>query len=198
MTSAPEPPRLAVLLSGGGRTLLNLADEIDAGRLRAAIALVLASRECQGAQRARERGFETRVVAGDMPPDALERMLDTARVDWVVLAGYLRLLRIPPRFKGRVVNIHPALLPRFGGAGMFGERVHRAVIESGTKESGCTVHLCDDGYDTGPIVLQRRCPVLPGDTPATLAQRVFELEKRAYPEALRRLFAVDQQQVNQS
>ncbi|HEY3243774.1 MAG TPA: formyltransferase family protein, partial [Phycisphaerae bacterium] len=101
---------------------------------------------------------------------------------------FLSLWRIPAEFEGRVLNIHPALLPSFGGAGMHGQRVHEAVLAAGCTESGCTVHLADNQYDHGPIVIQRRVPVLPGDTPETLAERVFEQEKLAYPEAIR-LFA---------
>lgn len=182
-----QTARLAVFLSGSGRTLLNLCDHIESGELPAQIALAVASRECLGAQRARERGVPTRIVPGDIQPNDLTHLLRDAAVDWVALAGYTRLLPIPPGFEGRVVNIHPALLPRYGGKGMFGMNVHRAVIDAGDAESGCTVHLCDDRYDTGPIVLQKRCPVEPGDTPESLAARVFELELEAYPEALRGL-----------
>jgi phosphoribosylglycinamide formyltransferase-1 len=106
-----------------------------------------------------------------------------------VLAGYLKLVNIPPGYERRVVNIHPALLPGFGGAGMYGHRVHEAVLASGDGESGCTVHFCDEVFDRGPIILQKRCPVLPGDTPDMLAARVFDLECRAYPEALQLLFS---------
>jgi phosphoribosylglycinamide formyltransferase-1 len=180
---------LAVCISGGGRTLLNLADRIDAGDLDAEIALVIASRECPGAERARERGFEVAVEPGDIAVDRLSAMLHASRAEWVVLAGYLRLLPIPPDFAGRIVNIHPALLPAFGGPGMHGARVHRAVLDAGCKVSGCTVHLCDAEYDTGPIVLQSVCAVRDDDTPETLAARVFELEKDALPEALRLLLA---------
>ncbi|MFG0273877.1 MAG: phosphoribosylglycinamide formyltransferase [Phycisphaerales bacterium] len=176
--------RLAACISGGGRTLLNLADRIDAGRLDAEIALVIASRECAGAARARERGLPVVVEPGDIPVERLGAMLREAKAEWVVLAGYLRLLPIPPGFEGRIVNIHPALLPSFGGRGMHGERVHRAVIDAGCKVSGCTVHLCDDRYDTGPIILQRACEVRDDDTPATLGARVFELETEALPDAL--------------
>jgi len=179
--------RLAVLLSGGGRTLVNLAAAIERGELPAEIGLVVASRACPGVERAHELGIETRVIAGEIDPGLFKRLLDEHRIDWVVLAGYLRLAPVPGRWAGRVVNIHPALLPDFGGPEMYGDRVHRAVLDSGARETGCTVHLCDAGYDTGPIVLQRRCPVLEGDTPETLAERVFALETRAYPEALRRL-----------
>lgn len=185
----PSPPRLGVLLSGGGRTLLNLADEIDAGRLDARIGLVIASRECLGAQRARERGLAVEVIPGVIPADSLEHLLRRERIAWVVLAGYLKLVDVPAAYQGRVVNIHPALLPRHGGLGMYGHHVHEAVLASGDSESGCTVHLVDDEYDRGETVLQLRCPVLPGDTPDTLAARVFEQECAAYPAALRRLFA---------
>lgn len=189
-TRPVSPARLAVLISGGGRTLLNLQDHVERGTLPARIALVIASSdspEHPGASRARERGLHVEVIPGRIPRERLGAMLRAHGIDWVVLAGYLKLVEIPEAYRGRVVNIHPALLPRHGGPGMFGERVHRAVLASGDRESGCTVHLCDDRYDTGPIVLQRRCPVLPGDTPATLAARVFEEEKEAYPEALARL-----------
>lgn len=181
------PARLAVFLSGAGRTLANIARAIERGELNARIVLVAASRPCGGAERAEEMGLPVRVIPGVIDADVLEQLLDENRVDWVVLAGYLELLPIPERWRGRVVNIHPALLPGFGGPGMYGDRVHRAVLESGASESGCTVHLCDSEFDTGPIVLQRTCPVLEGDTPETLGERVFRLETEAYPEALRRL-----------
>jgi phosphoribosylglycinamide formyltransferase-1 len=178
------------MISGGGRTLVNLLDRIADGSLAARVPLVIASRECPGAERAREGGVETVLVErGRIPATRLGSLLDEHRIDWVILAGYLHLVEIPPGFGGRVVNIHPALLPEFGGAGMHGRRVHEAVLAAGRCESGCTVHLCDAEYDGGPIVLQMRCPVRPGDTPETLAARVFGLELEAYPEALRMLFA---------
>lgn len=177
-------PRLAVLLSGSGRTLANLLAHIDSGLLVAEVALVIASRPCRGAEIGREAGIETLEIAGNIPAARLGEMLRSRGIDLVVLAGYMRLIDIPEGFEGKVVNIHPALLPKYGGTGMYGDRVHRAVIEAGDAESGCTVHLCDDAYDTGPIILQKRCPVLAGDTPESLAARVFELEKQAYPEAL--------------
>lgn len=190
MNPAMSPaPRLAVFLSGSGRTLVNLADRIDTGDLRAEIGLVVASRECLGARRARERGLPVMVLPGPRAVSEIGALLREHRVGWVVLAGYTVLLPIPPGFENRVVNIHPSLLPRHGGPGMFGARVHRAVLEAGDTETGCTVHLCDDRYDTGPVVLQKRCPVEPGDTPDTLAARVFALETEAYPEALALLFA---------
>ncbi|QOJ01379.1 MAG: phosphoribosylglycinamide formyltransferase [Phycisphaeraceae bacterium] len=184
----PQPVTpIAVMISGGGRTLLNLQDAIDRGELRAKITLVVASKEGVGAQRARDRGLPVVVEPGEIPADRLASILRGAGVAWVALAGYLKKVHIPPGFEGKVVNIHPALLPKFGGPGMYGRRVHEAVLRAGERESGCTVHLCDDRYDTGPIVLQESVPVVPGDTPDTLAARVFGAECRAYPEALRRL-----------
>jgi folate-dependent phosphoribosylglycinamide formyltransferase PurN len=176
------------MLSGGGRTMVNLCEAIERGELAAEIGLVVASKECGGAERARERGLATVVMPGVIAAERLGGVLRAHRIDWVVLAGYLKRVAIPEGYHGRVVNIHPALLPDFGGEGMYGGRVHRAVLASGARHSGCTVHLCDAEYDRGPIVLQRTCPVLPGDDEAALAARVFEEEKRAYPEALRRLF----------
>jgi phosphoribosylglycinamide formyltransferase 1 len=181
--------RLAVMLSGSGRTLLNLIEQIRSGKIPATIDVVIASRECPGAQRAREAGIDTVVMPGVIPMDRLADALRQRRIDWVVLAGYLKFVQIPAAYRGRVVNIHPSLLPAFGGAGMYGDRVHEAVLRAGVKESGCTVHLVDEEYDHGPVVLQRSCPVHAGDTPHTLADRVFALELETYPEALRMLLA---------
>lgn len=178
------PTPLAVMLSGSGRTLVNLCERIDAGDLPARVGLVIASRECLGAERARERGVPTIIEPGAIDRARLGSLLRDHGIEWVALAGYLRLLSVPPGYEGRIANIHPALLPAFGGVGMYGERVHRAVLEHGCKVSGCTVHLCDERYDTGPIVAQASCEVRDDDTPATLASRVFALECAVYPEAL--------------
>lgn len=177
------------MVSGSGRTLANLLQMIGRGELRARIVLVIASRECGGAEIARQAGIRTAIEAGAIPAERLADFLRSARAQWVVLAGYLLRVAIPPGFEGRVVNIHPALLPAFGGPGMYGLHVHRAVIDSGATESGCTVHLCDAEYDRGPIVLQAKCPVLRGDTPQSLADRVFGVEKSVYPKALELLFS---------
>ncbi len=180
---------MLALLSGGGRTLLNLLDVIEAGSLHARIPAAIASRPCVGVERAQARGIPSHVERGVIPADRLEHLMHEHGASWLVLCGYLQKVDIPPSLEGRVVNIHPALLPDFGGPGMYGDRVHAAVLQSGKTESGCTVHLCDAEYDTGPIVLQRRCPVLPGDTVDSLAARVFEQECEAYPEALSMLLA---------
>ncbi len=178
---------LGIFLSGGGRTLKNIVARIEDGSLPAEVSLVVASRECGGASWSREQGFSTDVIEGEIPKGDLESLLSSHGVGTVVLAGYNRLLPVPAGYAGRVVNIHPSLLPSFGGRGMYGSRVHAAVIESGCRVSGCTVHFCDDEYDRGPIISQLTCPVHDTDTPETLAARVFDLETRAYPEALRRL-----------
>ncbi len=182
--------RLAVFVSGTGRTLVNLVERRARGEFAGQVVLVVASRPCRGEAFARERGIPTRRIdPRAATPDSLGAMLREARADWVVLAGYLHLLPIPTGYEGRVVNIHPALLPSFGGPGMYGHHVHEAVLASGAAESGCTVHLCDGRYDRGVILAQRRCPVIPGDTPDALAARVFELELDLLPGVLGDLIA---------
>lgn len=183
--------RMVVLLSGGGRTLQNLCEQIESGHLHATIPLVISSSSTvYGVERARKLGLPVEVVerkAHKSPSEFSDVIWARARevhADLVCLAGFLSLLVIPDDFAGRVVNIHPALLPAFGGPGMFGHHVHEAVLRTGCKVSGCTVHYCDQTYDTGPILVQRTCPVLDDDTPETLAARVFEQECLAYPEAL--------------
>lgn len=177
-------PNLLVMLSGGGRTFLNLAAAIDRGELRARVAAVVASRECPGAEAARRMGLPVRVLSGEIAAADLAGVVQEFGAAWVVLAGYLKRVHLPESLGGRVVNIHPSLLPKFGGPGMYGRRVHEAVLAAGERESGCTVHLCDAEYDRGSIILQARVPVLEGDTPETLAERVFAAECRAYPRAL--------------
>ncbi|MEM9065343.1 MAG: formyltransferase family protein [Planctomycetota bacterium] len=191
MTSSPA--RLVVALSGGGRTLANLLQVIDRGELNACVNRVFASRPCKGVEIGSNAGIDSSVEEGELTAEKLGAILDGAGCDWLVLAGYLRRIHLPDRYRGQCVNIHPALLPDFGGPGMYGDRVHAAVLASGAQETGCTVHIVDDQYDHGPHVLQRRCPVEPGDTVTTLAARVFALEKNAYPEALRLLIAEQQE-----
>ena len=184
--SGTRGPRLGVLLSGGGRTLQNLLDRIADGRLRATVICVLSDRPgAFGLERARRAGISH---ATESDPERIYDFLREHGVDLVCLAGYLRRLPIAEDFAGQILNIHPALLPKFGGKGFYGDRVHRAVLEAGETESGCTVHFCDDSYDTGSIVLQRRVPVEADDTIDTLAARVFEAECEAYPEAIARVF----------
>ena len=185
-----NPLRLGVLLSGGGRTLLNICDEIDAGRLAATVGVVIASRECKGIERAQARGLRVELVPYKQMPDAatysarIAEILDGAGVDLVILAGFLSLWEIPPQYEGKVMNIHPALLPAFGGHGMYGHHVHEAVLATGCKVSGCTVHFVTNEYDSGPIIVQRTAPVYDTDDADTLADRVFVEECKAFPEAI--------------
>jgi formyltetrahydrofolate-dependent phosphoribosylglycinamide formyltransferase len=185
--------RLGVLLSGGGRTFQNILDRAAAGRLDVDPAVVVASRECRGLELARQAGVPAHLVVKKDFADVesysrpITAILDGAGVDLVLMAGFLSFWRIPDHYAGRVVNIHPSLLPSFGGHGMFGHHVHEAVLAAGVKVSGCTVHFVTNEYDVGPIILQRPVPVLEGDTPDLLAARVFEQECEAMPEALQLL-----------
>jgi formyltetrahydrofolate-dependent phosphoribosylglycinamide formyltransferase len=190
-----NPIRLGVLLSGGGRTLENILDHIRAGKLPAEVAVVIASRPgIRGIDVGKAAGVPTHLVRPKEYPtveaysDAMVKLLDDARVDLILLAGFLSYWIIPQRYLGRVMNIHPALLPSFGGKGMYGHHVHEAVLARGCKVSGCTVHFVNNAYDEGPIILQRAVPAYAEDTPDDLAARVFEQECIAYPEAIR-LFA---------
>lgn len=184
-------PRLAVLVSGGGTTLQNLIDRIDDGRLDAEVVLVVASKAgTKGTERAERHGIPWTVVswpgadAAASFSEEITRAVDHAGADLVVMGGFLRLWHFPEHWDGRVLNIHPALLPAFGGQGMYGHHVHEAVIASGAKVSGCTVHFASREYDKGPIVVQRTVPVFYEDSPDALAARVFEQECEAYPEAI--------------
>lgn len=188
------PYRIAVLISGGGTTLRNLIEKIRKGRLPVEIATVVSSSPtARGLRFAAEAHIPSAVVESktfDSQDDFSRAVFDccrNARADLVVMAGFLKRLTIPQDFNLRVVNIHPALIPAFCGAGFYGHRVHEAVLEYGAKLSGCTVHFADNQYDHGPVILQKAVPVLDDDTPETLAARVFEAECEAYPEALRLL-----------
>jgi formyltetrahydrofolate-dependent phosphoribosylglycinamide formyltransferase len=181
-----------VLLSGGGRTLQNFLDLIARGELDASVEVVVASNSSAGGlQRARDAGIDTHVVrrrdfvTNDAFSEAITAVLDQYEIDLVLGAGFTQLYKYPARFDGRMLNVHPALLPAYGGQGMYGHHVHEAVLAAGERESGCTVHLTTHEYDKGPIVVQKRVPVLPDDTPETLAERIFSAEMEAYPEAIR-------------
>ena len=187
--------RIAVLISGGGTTLQNLLDRSADGRLPAQVVQVISSRaDAVGVKRAADAGVPVASIerkACASVKDFSDRIFDYCRraeADLVCLAGFLQLVQIPDDFDGRVMNIHPALIPAFCGKGFHGRHVHEAVLDRGVKVSGCTVHFADNEYDRGPIILQRVVPVLDDDTPDTLAARVFEQECEAYPEAIR-LFA---------
>jgi phosphoribosylglycinamide formyltransferase-1 len=196
MTNDQKTTSAAVLISGGGTTLRNLLARRAAGDLPLEVRLVVSSSpKAKGLAYALEAGVPSVVLArADFADDAaygtaVFEACRRAEVDWVVMGGFLKFVPIPEDFANRVVNIHPALIPAFCGAGMYGHHVHEAVLEYGAKVSGCTVHFVDNQYDHGPIISQRVVPVLEGDTPETLAARVFEAECEAYPEALRLLAA---------
>lgn len=187
----PGVPRLAVLLSGGGSTLQNLLDRAADGSLPASIVGVVSSRaDAFGLERARRAGVPGAAVTPNPRETFSERVFAAVRgwrPDLVACAGWMHLLALPADFRGKVLNVHPSLLPAFGGKGMYGRHVHQAVLEYGAKVSGCTVHFVDDTYDTGPVILQRPVPVRDDDTPDTLAERVQAAEREAYPEAIRQV-----------
>ncbi|MFA5865368.1 MAG: phosphoribosylglycinamide formyltransferase [Phycisphaerae bacterium] len=192
--------RLAVLLSGGGRTLDNLIIQIREGELPARIELVISSSStAMGLKKATDAGIQARAISKtgktiDQFSREITAELDNVKPDLVCLAGFMCFYTIPDPYLGKVMNVHPALLPAFGGKGMYGHFVHQAVLDAGCKISGCTVHFADNVYDHGPIIIQRAIRVLEEDTADTLADRVFEEEKIAYPHAIN-LFAQGRLQI---
>lgn len=187
--------RVAVLLSGEGTSLENLCEEIDAGRVPAKVVAVISSKpDVGGLARAARRGIAAHAIqkkdyaSAGAHNDALHQALAPYEVDLVALLGFLSIFEPRERYAGRVINVHPALVPAFSGKGYYGARVHRSVIESGARVSGATVHFADDQYDTGPIILQEAVPVLASDTPKRLAARVQSIERKLVPKAIR-LFA---------
>ena len=192
MTDKPLP--VAVFLSGTGRSLANLIEHRDRHGLPIDFRLVISSSShVRGVQLARDASIETIIVRKrdyPDPGDYSKAMFQPCRevgAELVVMAGYLKHVLIPQDFAAQVINIHPSLLPSFGGSGMYGSRVHQAAIDRGVKVSGCTVHFVDNQYDHGPILLQRSCEVRDDDTPDSLAARVFEQECRALPDAIRKI-----------
>ncbi len=181
MTRGATPVRVAVLVSGGGTNLQALLAALRESPL-ARVTRVISNRPEAGALgRARRSGVPATALRD--PDDAAELLAALGDAQLVVLAGYLKLVpaAVVSRFRGRMINIHPALLPDFGGPGMYGQRVHRAVLASGATESGATVHLVDEEFDRGEIIGQEKVPVIPTDTPESLAARVLEAEHRLLP-----------------
>ena len=181
--------RVAVLASGGGSNLQAILDYFDAlGEARAAaVALVASDRASAGAlERARRHGVPALALDAKQRVAGLSALLASHAIDIVALAGYLRFVptEVTRAWRGRIVNVHPALLPAFGGEGMYGSRVHQAVLDAGVRLTGATVHFVDEEYDRGPIIAQWPVPVLPGDTADVLAARVLAVEHRLYPAAL--------------
>lgn len=183
--------KLAVLLSGSGTTLQNFIDRIEEGELDARLVCVVSSRKsAYGIERARNHGIPAVVVnrkdySGlDAFNEDIWKAVRAHGAELVALAGFMSLLSIPPDFRNRVVNIHPALIPAFCGKGMYGHHVHEAVLEHGAKVTGVTVHFADDQYDHGPIIMQEAVPVRDDDTPESLAERVQAKERELYPKAV--------------
>lgn len=203
MNSGLSTIRVVVMLSGGGTTLQNFIDLSESGRLPIQITKVIASRgDAYGLQRAQKHNIPTVVVSRKKFNDwadynqALTDAVDAEQPDLVLFAGFMSLFWPGESYTGRIMNVHPALIPAFCGKGMYGHHVHEAVIESGVKITGCTVHFVDGQYDTGPIILQRPIEVLDDDTPDSLAERVQELERQIYPEAVN-LFIQNRLQIQQ-
>jgi len=185
-----------VLVSGGGTNLQALLDAEKKGAFGKIVLVVSDRPDAYALERAKIAGVPTVIATLDnnLPreerrqalSDQILRLAETHRIDLIVYAGFLWILKgkIIEAYAGKMINLHPALLPKFGGKGMYGEKVHRAVLDSGETESGCTVHLVDAGTDTGPILLQRKVPVLPNDTPDSLAERIHKEEHIAIVEAV--------------
>ena len=181
-----EKIRVTVLVSGGGTNLQALIDSIKGGSLKEAdIVLVVSNRKDAFAlDRAKKAGIKTAVITDT---EELIKALEQARTDLIVLAGYMSILQpdVIKKFRRRIINIHPSLIPKYCGKGFYGERVHKAVLLGGEKVTGATVHFVDEGVDTGEIILQREVPVIDGDDDKTLAARVLETEHRILPEAVK-------------
>ena len=191
MTSPRQRLRVAVLLSGHGTSLENLFEHIDAGKVEAEVVAVLSSKPgAYGLERARQRGIPALTVARrDYPDidqfnDALHTALASHEVDLIALLGFLSLFQLRGQYTNRALNVHPALIPAFSGQGFYGQRVYDAVLDSGVKVTGATVHFTDDQYDHGPILLQEAVSIESGDTVDSLAARVTAAERRLVPRAI--------------
>jgi phosphoribosylglycinamide formyltransferase 1 len=185
--------RLAVFASGNGTNLQAILDSCDNKQIKALVVAVISNNSnafaLNRAQMAGIDGFHISQKKYPNPDDYLRQMetvLDNKRINLIVLAGYMKLLpsEIVDRYYGRIINIHPALLPKFGGPGMYGANVHQAVLTAGEQYSGATVHIVDSKFDHGPILIQRRAPVLVNDTPESLAARILEIEHQILPQAV--------------
>lgn len=190
------PAKLAVFISGSGTNLQSLIDAIKFGRLLAKIVLVVSSKsDAFGLERAKQEQINTFVykakdyMSAEDAEKALLETLERNQVEYIALAGFLKLVpnTVIQKYRNKITNIHPALLPKFGGKGMYGHFVHEAVIAAGEKESGATVHIVDEIYDHGKILLQKKVEIYPSDTPETLAAKVLRVEHQIYPEALENL-----------
>jgi len=193
--SENKKTRIAVFISGSGSNLQSIIDNIENGNLNCEISYVIADRECFGLERAEKNGIKSimldKKLFGNKLSDEISAILenDIEKTDYIVLAGYLSILseNFINKWNRKIINIHPSLLPKFGGKGMYGMNVHRAVIEAKETESGCTIHFVDTGVDTGEIILQIKVPVLSDDTPEILQKRVLEKEHILLIEGIKKL-----------
>ena len=186
--------KIAVLVSGSGSNLQSIIDNIENGNLNCKITYVMADRECYGLQRAEKYGIETllldrKIIDNKLANEIIDSTLEGCKTDYIVLAGYLSILteKFIKKWDKRVINIHPSLLPKFGGKGMYGIKVHEAVIKAGEKESGCTVHFVTNEIDAGEIIANVKVPVLEDDTPETLQKRVLEQEHKLLIKGIKKI-----------
>ncbi|WP_338937443.1 phosphoribosylglycinamide formyltransferase [Fusobacterium pseudoperiodonticum] len=186
--------KIAVLVSGSGSNLQSIIDNVENGNLNCEITYVIADRECYGLQRAEKHGIETllldrKIIDNKLANEIIDSTLEKSKTDYIVLAGYLSILteKFIKKWDKRVINIHPSLLPKFGGKGMYGIKVHEAVIKAGEKESGCTVHFVTNEIDAGEIITNVKVPVLEDDTPETLQKRVLEQEHKLLIKGIKKI-----------
>ena len=186
--------RIAVLVSGSGTNLQAIIDNVENGNLNCKITYVIADRECYGLQRAEKYGIETllldrKIIDNKSVNEIIDSTLEGCKTDYIILAGYLSILneKFIKKWDKKVINIHPSLLPKFGGKGMYGIKVHEAVIKAGEKESGCTVHFVNKEIDAGEIITNVKVPVLEDDTPETLQKRVLEQEHKLLIKGIKKI-----------
>ena len=186
--------RIAVLVSGSGTNLQAIIDNVENGNLNCKITYVIADRECYGLQRAEKYGIETllldrKIIDNKSVNEIIDSTLEGCKTDYIILAGYLSILneKFIKKWDKKVINIHPSLLPKFGGKGMYGIKVHEAVIKAGEKESGCTVHFVNNEIDAGEIITNVKVPVLEDDTPETLQKRVLEQEHKLLIKGIKKI-----------
>lgn len=187
--------KIGVLVSGGGSNLQSIIDKSQSGELQCKVEVVIGDRECYGVERAKEAGIDgytldRKVLKKELCRE-IDKIVSERGVDLIVLAGFLSIIdeEFVNKWKGRIINIHPSLLPKFGGPGMYGIRVHEAVLKAGEQESGCTVHYVDTGVDSGEIIAQKRVKVLEGDTPEILQKRVLVEEHKLLPESIAKIIS---------
>ena len=188
--------KIAVFVSGSGSNLQAIIDSIESGKLNCEIAFVIADRPCYALERAEKHNIRSvmldRKLFGEKLSDEIDMILSgNEKISYIVLAGYLSILseKFVKKWERKIINMHPSLLPKFGGKGMYGLKVHEAVLKAGEKESGCTVHYVDSGIDTGEPIMSMKVPVLEGDTPETLQKRVLEKEHQLLVKGLEKILA---------